>query len=267
MEIVEYLLEHGAVLERDTFVGERCLYGALNDQIRNILLKNGKNFGVDCTNITDASTKVDVNQPFAAHLSSLLKGGTNSCTSDITVSPLSPNLGSDIGVKEFKLHRFILAARSSYFRKYLTSDWKDQKLVTLALFVDPKCFENCLRWMYLDVRDMDIIGDSTRSMLQLVAETLEIPRLMELFLSDSKQRRKNRLEQTSEAQDNLAYFLHAHVIDAAFFIQKPRDAAAEEAQNGAINLIDSFADVLLGVSVAQNSCKIYPCHKAMLVNR
>ena len=41
LEIVEYLLEHGAVLERDTFVGERCLYGALNDQIRNALLKNG----------------------------------------------------------------------------------------------------------------------------------------------------------------------------------------------------------------------------------
>jgi ankyrin repeat and BTB/POZ domain-containing protein 1 len=42
LDIVEYLLENGAVLERDTFVGERCLYGALNDEIRNTLLRYGR---------------------------------------------------------------------------------------------------------------------------------------------------------------------------------------------------------------------------------
>ena len=37
-EVVQLLLESGALCERDTFQGERCLYNALNDRIRNLLL-------------------------------------------------------------------------------------------------------------------------------------------------------------------------------------------------------------------------------------
>ena len=38
-EVVELLLESGAVCERDTFQGERILYNALNNRIRNLLLR------------------------------------------------------------------------------------------------------------------------------------------------------------------------------------------------------------------------------------
>lgn len=37
-EVVEYLLESGARCEANTFDGERCVYGALDDVIRQILL-------------------------------------------------------------------------------------------------------------------------------------------------------------------------------------------------------------------------------------
>ncbi len=37
IEIVKYLLDNGAKCEANTFDGERCLYGALTDQIRNVL--------------------------------------------------------------------------------------------------------------------------------------------------------------------------------------------------------------------------------------
>jgi ankyrin repeat/BTB/POZ domain-containing protein 1 len=37
-DIVQYLLANGARCEANTFDGERCLYGALTDQIRKVLL-------------------------------------------------------------------------------------------------------------------------------------------------------------------------------------------------------------------------------------
>ena len=36
-EVVSYLLENGARCEANTFDGERCVYGALTDQIRKML--------------------------------------------------------------------------------------------------------------------------------------------------------------------------------------------------------------------------------------
>lgn len=41
IEVVQYLLANGARCEANTFDGERCLYGALTDQIRNVL-RNSK---------------------------------------------------------------------------------------------------------------------------------------------------------------------------------------------------------------------------------
>ena len=38
-EVVELLLESGAVCERDTFQGERILYNALNNRIKSLLLR------------------------------------------------------------------------------------------------------------------------------------------------------------------------------------------------------------------------------------
>ena len=38
-EVVELLLESGALCERDTFQGERILYNALNNRIRNLLVR------------------------------------------------------------------------------------------------------------------------------------------------------------------------------------------------------------------------------------
>lgn len=38
IDTVQYLLANGARCEANTFDGERCLYGALTDQIRRMLL-------------------------------------------------------------------------------------------------------------------------------------------------------------------------------------------------------------------------------------
>src|SRR3954463_12723095 len=97
-EVIRLLLENGALCERDTFQGERCLYNALNDRIRNLLLSY------------DYSKSTDPLQPLAAHVTSLLSRESWPATSDIT-------LVSDEA--EWHLHKFVLAARSPYFQRKL----------------------------------------------------------------------------------------------------------------------------------------------------
>ena len=94
-EVVQMLLDQGALCERDTFQGERCVYNALNDRIRNLLLSH------------DYSKSTDPLQPFAAHITSLLSRH-HPRTSDITLTT---------GVEQFDLHKLVLATRSPYFAK------------------------------------------------------------------------------------------------------------------------------------------------------
>src|SRR5580698_6195853 len=98
-EVVQLLLESGALCERDTFQGERCLYNALNNRIRNLLLQY------------DYSKSANPLQPLASHITSLLTRRTPQ-TSDITLTAAS---------ESFHLHKFVLSARSPYFQKKLSS--------------------------------------------------------------------------------------------------------------------------------------------------
>lgn len=95
-EVVQLLLESGALCERDTFSGERCLYNALTDKIRVLLLKY------------DYSKSTDPLQPLASHITGLLHRAMPD-TSDITLG---------CGDKEWKAHKFLLAARSPYFSHF-----------------------------------------------------------------------------------------------------------------------------------------------------
>src|ERR1700712_3768515 len=75
-EVVQLLLEAGALCERDTFQGERCLYNALTNRIRNLLLQY------------DYSKSTDPLQPLASHITSLLTRETPK-TSDICLTASS----------------------------------------------------------------------------------------------------------------------------------------------------------------------------------
>ncbi|KAF1962814.1 ankyrin repeat and BTB/POZ domain-containing protein 1 [Byssothecium circinans] len=106
-EVIQLLLENGALCERDTFQGERALYNALNDRIRNLLLSY------------DYAKSTNPLQPLAAHITSLL-ARPEPKTTDITITTYD---------QSFNLHKFLLAARSPYFAKKLaaapnTTSWK-----------------------------------------------------------------------------------------------------------------------------------------------
>src|ERR1700712_1585053 len=94
-EVVQLLLEAGALCEQDLRKGERCLYNALTNRIRNLLLQY------------DYSKSTDPLQPLASHITSLLTR-ISPQTSDITLTAAS---------ESFHLHKFVLSARSPYFQK------------------------------------------------------------------------------------------------------------------------------------------------------
>ncbi|GME72275.1 unnamed protein product [Ambrosiozyma monospora] len=92
-ELVELLLENGATVNRDTFDGARAIYGALTDEIRDILLSY------------DIDKAVDVNQPFAAHISGLLQK-PKFTTADLIFGSAG-GFGSGLDIR---VHWFVLLA-------------------------------------------------------------------------------------------------------------------------------------------------------------
>lgn len=132
---MQLLLESGALCERDTFQGERCLYNALNDRIRNLLLSY------------DYSKSTNPLQPFAAHITSLLSRDQPQ-TSDLQVAAAS---------ELFHLHKFILSARSPYFHRKLsaapdTATWK------IPAAIPPQAFAIAIRYIYLGEIPRDVGG-------------------------------------------------------------------------------------------------------------
>ena len=125
-EVVAYLLENGARCHASTFDGERCIYGALTDQIRKMLN--------DHSVIT---ARVKRREPFHEFLRRLLEEGLYS---DITFNVNGTNI---------KAHRFILAARSSYFEEQLLGGrWQNRSEVTINNELVSTLKINFYSWMF-----------------------------------------------------------------------------------------------------------------------
>ena len=179
-------MEAGALAERNTFQGERCIYNALNDRIRNLLLQY------------DFSKSSDPNVYWSSHLSSLIDGKL----SDISLSA---------GQHEFSLHKFVLASRTPYFSKKLraqpeTASWK------LASGIPAEAFRVALRYVYLGdlPRDLAPAGSSLDEQevltgLDKISKQLEIEQLWEAILI-SNDRRMARQRYQDEVERAIAQF-------------------------------------------------------------
>ncbi|KAJ5895838.1 uncharacterized protein N7473_005237, partial [Penicillium subrubescens] len=256
-EVAQLLLESGALCERDTFQGERCLYNALNDRIRNLLLEY------------DYSKSTDPLQPLAAHIASLLTR-ESPVTTDITVA---------VADQEIALHKFILAARSPYFRAKLapapeTTTWK------LPSTTPPEAFAAAIRYLYLgeaprELRSGPGTGFTESEVftgIDKISKHLEIESLMDSLL-DSGDRRRARQRRTVElgkGRDQFEEWFRENVLGNRVVIETSKVDEVKWDRNNAI-----FADVLLradelpdeddGATDEVPKSTLFPCHRAMLL--
>lgn len=223
-ELVQMLLEQGAKCERDTFQGERCLYNALNDRIRNLLLSY------------DYSKSTDPLQPLAAHITSLLTRESPQ-TADITLHT------SDMS---FQLHKFVLSARSPYFQKKLrekpeTKSWK------LAPKIATDSFETCIRYLYFgeaSVRPQDSDAEETSVLegVDKLSRQLEIPQVFDAILNpgDRRQARQRRQDEVERGRDQMQGWFREHVLQKQFEVDADKTNEVQWRRDN-----PSFADVLL----------------------
>ncbi|KAL2356656.1 hypothetical protein BJ546DRAFT_837862 [Cryomyces antarcticus] len=222
-EVVQLLLESGALCERDTFQGERCLYNALNDRIRNLLL------------MYDYSKSTDPLQPLAAHVTSLLTR-EHPKTSDIALVTAD---------HIFHLHKFILSSRSPYFAKKLTAapettSWK------LSNSVPTQSFEVAIRYLYLGEVAADLgEGEEEQAVLtgiDKLSRQLEVDRLFESILEGGDRRlsRQRRTEEVNRGRDQLERWFIDNVLRHRVRVETARADNVRWDRDNSI-----FADVLL----------------------
>lgn len=164
IKIVQLLLSRGAVCDRDTFQGARCIYGALNDEIRDVLIS------------FDISKKVDMSQPFASHITSLLNPMMQLSNQDIAFhfSHIHGTLARDL--RSFRLNRFILAARSPYFQSKLSpgGSWDKKTFIEMPANTNPEAFKIVVDYMYLRTDGLPIDQERTQDELIKFANKMKL---------------------------------------------------------------------------------------------
>lgn len=233
------LLENGALCERDTFQGERCLYNALNDQIRNLLLSY------------DYAKSTNPLQPLAAHITSLRTRDTPK-TTDITIEAYD---------ETFHLHKFILAARSPYFAKKLTTSpntasWK------LPHNIPASSLDLALQYLYLsevslkratfgmsDEEEMVILSGVDK-----ISRQLEIPQLFETIteVSDRRLLRQRRTEELERSRDQLEKWFKDNIVRNKTIVDTDKVESVQWDRNNSI-----FADILLRADDDEDDEELY----------
>ncbi|KAK6216355.1 hypothetical protein LQW54_003558 [Pestalotiopsis sp. IQ-011] len=225
-ELVQLLLESGALAERDTFQGERCIYNALNDRIRNLLLQY------------DFSKSTDPLQPWAAHITELLTRETPK-TSDITI-----NTNTD----SFQLHKFLLSARTPYFRKKLedapeTTSWK------LPSTIPADSFQVVMRYLYLADLPRDLVGawstvseEEVLTGIDKISKQLEVTQLWDAILGGNDRRlaRQRHQDEVARASKQVGELFQEKIIGHKMRVDPNKVADVKWRHENSI-----FADCLL----------------------
>ncbi|KAG0642446.1 hypothetical protein HOY80DRAFT_1007987 [Tuber brumale] len=232
-EVVELLLESGAVCERDTFQGERILYNALNNRIRNLLVQY------------DYSKSIDPAQPWAAHITSLLSREPLDTTDVVITATTTTGLQM-----AFHLHRFMLSAHSPYFRRKLSlpstvataNEQNPKKTTRLSQNFSSRAFEAAVKYIYLgEISAGPSLDKEVMVNIEKLSKHLEIPELWRLLLANTpKLRRQLHSEGLKRAQERMEEWMRENVLKKRIVVRK--------SQVGQIKVFpgnDSFADVLI----------------------
>lgn len=126
-EVVLYLLQNGVQCDANTFDGERCLYGALTDNIRHLL----RNFKI----ISAITMRRDHYDEFLRRV--------------FEVSDYS-DVHFIVQNEKILAHRSILACRSTYFQNFFTNKSKDITQIDFTeLNMSPFIFKSLMQYLYM----------------------------------------------------------------------------------------------------------------------
>ncbi|WDK18117.1 BTB/POZ domain-containing protein [Colletotrichum graminicola] len=226
LELVKLLLDSGALAERNTFQGERCIYNALNDKIRNLLLEY------------DYSKSTDPLQPWAGHITSLL-------TKHV---PKTTDISMIAAAQSFDLHKFLLAARTPYFRKKL-ADAPDTTTWRLPPTLPLESFQVALRYLYLGEVPRDVLNaqstvteEEVLTGIDKLSKHLEIDQLWEAILAGNDRRlaRQRYEDEVKRAQGQVERFYREKVLGHKMVVETKRLADVKWRHDNSI-----FADCLL----------------------
>ena len=126
LDLVKYLLHRGAICDASTFDGERCVYGALTNEIRKLLREHKM--------LTPATMRREAYSEFLRRLFA------SNNFKDITFH---------IGGESVSAHKSILSARSPFLKQQFEERWRGRAEVTLSpRLVSFPAFCNLLEWLY-----------------------------------------------------------------------------------------------------------------------
>ncbi|KAL5014543.1 hypothetical protein ScPMuIL_008813 [Solemya velum] len=155
LDLVKYMLDSGAKCEANTFDGERCLYGALSDEIRHLLRK----YKV----VSSRTLRRDLYEEF---LRRLLERG------------MYEDVIFHIHGSVFPAHRCILSARCSVFAELFRKRWKGRKDIHLTHpLILTSAFQALLQYLYTGVMEVKI--DNIPDIIRL-AKHCRLPNLVDL---------------------------------------------------------------------------------------
>ena len=180
------------------------MYNALNDKIRNLLLSY------------DYSKTADPLQPWASHITSLLSREVPR-TSDVTLL---------CAAESFNLHKFILSARSPYFRK----KFDERETLKLPHAIPVEAYRLVLRYLYLADLPKDIVGPRSSVTEEVAFEgidrlckVLEIDKLWDALLSkDRRLARQRQQDEVQRAQHQVESLFEATVLKHKMFVDTRR---------------------------------------------
>jgi len=189
----------------------------------------------------------------------------------------------------FHLHRFMLSARSPYFRRKFSlpavplaaaGDRELKKTIRLPQKFFLRAFETAVKYIYLGEVSADPDSDGeVMANIEKLSKYLKIPELWRFLLADTpKLRRQLRSEGLKKAQEGMEEWVQENVLKKRVVVRK--------SQVGRIKIFpenDSFADVLIrsdepdwhdadadGEAESEEEeeedhlVHIYPAHKSLL---
>lgn len=229
IEMVRLLLNSGAICDRDRHEGARCIYGALNDEIRNLLIDH------------DISRAFDVKLPFATDLAALLPSNLDKCH-DFLLSARCPKLLEEM----------------DYVKKHYSSEIIN--VIVKYLYLVPVLHEVSKKHRE-DVKSLALL-------LNLNDLALALDRISHLSspADISTTIVEFQVKFNEKAKDDLKLFVDKYVIGSKIFLESGLSDTQILDPIKCLLASPVFADILIKVTdPILNQTFIYSCHSQFLL--